>query len=166
MIISVYPPLNTPPVSNAGPDQSITLPVNSVALNGTGSTDPDGTIIGFTWTKVAGPVAGTICNPATSSTTVTGLTAGVYTFELSIVDDSSAIDRDTVIVTVFPAPNILPTALAGRDLSMTLPANRCLLDGSASLDTDGWLTPYCLIKIEGPISGIIINTLQAATAVT
>ena len=35
---------NTPPIANAGPNQQITAPANSVTLNGLGSIDPDGTI--------------------------------------------------------------------------------------------------------------------------
>ncbi|NJO24917.1 MAG: DUF4990 domain-containing protein, partial [Bacteroidia bacterium] len=37
------PPANQPPTANAGTDRTITLPVNNVTLNGSG-TDPDGTI--------------------------------------------------------------------------------------------------------------------------
>ena len=45
---------NIPPTANAGTDQSITLPVNSVTLSGSG-TDPDGTISAYSWTKISGP---------------------------------------------------------------------------------------------------------------
>ncbi len=40
-------PANRPPVANAGPDQTIILPVNSVTLDGSASTDPDGTITSY-----------------------------------------------------------------------------------------------------------------------
>lgn len=36
--------VNRPPVANAGPDQTITLPTNTVNLNGNSSTDPDNNI--------------------------------------------------------------------------------------------------------------------------
>ena len=42
---------NTPPTANAGPDQTITLPTNSVILSGSG-TDPDGTVFAYLWTKL------------------------------------------------------------------------------------------------------------------
>ncbi|HMU46596.1 MAG TPA: hypothetical protein PKC72_09520, partial [Chitinophagaceae bacterium] len=44
------PPPNQSPTANAGPDQTITLPVNTVTVNGSG-TDPDGTITAYLWTK-------------------------------------------------------------------------------------------------------------------
>ena len=45
-------PANRPPVANAGPDQTIILPVNSVTLDGSASTDPDGTITSYKWAKI------------------------------------------------------------------------------------------------------------------
>lgn len=41
---------NTPPVANAGGDQSITLPVSAIYLNGTKSNDDLG-IVRYTWTR-------------------------------------------------------------------------------------------------------------------
>ncbi|WP_223883507.1 PKD domain-containing protein, partial [Arenibacter lacus] len=42
------------PLVDAGADQSITLPTNSITLNGTGS-DPDGGTVSFVWTQESGP---------------------------------------------------------------------------------------------------------------
>ena len=44
MQVTVNAALNIPPVANAGVDQIITLPTNTVSLNGSG-TDADGTIV-------------------------------------------------------------------------------------------------------------------------
>ena len=33
---------NKPPTANAGPDQVITLPTDSISLDGSASSDPDG----------------------------------------------------------------------------------------------------------------------------
>ena len=52
---------NIPPTANAGTDQTITLPTNTVSLSGSG-TDPDGTISSYSWTKISGPASGTITN--------------------------------------------------------------------------------------------------------
>jgi len=38
---------NKSPIANAGPDQTITLPADSVILNGSVSSDPDGTISSY-----------------------------------------------------------------------------------------------------------------------
>jgi hypothetical protein len=52
--VTVTSLVNKTPSVNAGNDQTVTLPVNSVALTGSGS-DSDGTISSYLWTKVSGP---------------------------------------------------------------------------------------------------------------
>ncbi|MEO6219501.1 MAG: hypothetical protein ABIO81_03670, partial [Ginsengibacter sp.] len=96
------PPLNRPPVANAGQDQTITLPVSSVALNGSSSTDPDNNITGYQWTKIAGPSSYSIINATSIQTPVNNLVEGVYQFELKVTDAGSLFDMDTVEVTVKP----------------------------------------------------------------
>src|SRR5262245_580262 len=51
-----------PPVANAGSDQTIILPLNTVALDGSGSTDPNNDISSYLWTKISGPSSFTIAN--------------------------------------------------------------------------------------------------------
>jgi hypothetical protein len=46
---------NKPPISIAGPDQVITLPTDSISLDA--SSDPDGKISGWLWTKILGPAS-------------------------------------------------------------------------------------------------------------
>ncbi|MGB4842853.1 MAG: hypothetical protein WBP16_00160, partial [Ferruginibacter sp.] len=113
---------NIPPTANAGPNQTITLPTNSVTLSGSG-VDPDGSITGYLWRKVSGPAAGTITNPTSAVTTVTGMAQGVYQFELTVTDNNNATGKDTMQVTVNAAPNIPPTANAGPNQTITLPTN-------------------------------------------
>ena len=48
---------NKQPLAVAGPDQVITLPADSVLLDGSNSSDPDGRISAWQWTKVAGPAS-------------------------------------------------------------------------------------------------------------
>jgi hypothetical protein len=48
---------NKPPISVAGPDQVITLPADSVLLDGKQSSDPDGIISSWLWTKISGPAS-------------------------------------------------------------------------------------------------------------
>lgn len=90
---------NQPPVANAGPDQSITLPTSSVNLSGSG-TDPNGTISAYNWTKISGPSGGIINSSTTAATTVSSLVQGIYKFQLKVTDNASASDVDTVQVTV------------------------------------------------------------------
>ena len=65
----VNPAANIPPTASAGSDQTITLPTNSISLNGTG-TDTDGSIASYQWTKISG-TGGTIANSNKATATVT-----------------------------------------------------------------------------------------------
>jgi len=93
-----------PPVANAGPDQTINLPVNSVTLDGNSSTDPDNNIIKYEWTKVSGPSSSSIVNANAVQTQVTGLVQGAYQFELKVTDAGGLLSKDTMQVTVSPQP--------------------------------------------------------------
>jgi hypothetical protein len=98
-------PPNQNPIANAGLDQTITLPANSTALDGSGSSDSDGTITSYTWTQVSGP---SVVEPDdVVGPTVTGLVEGTYVFQLVVTDNLGAISApDTVSITVehIPAP--------------------------------------------------------------
>jgi hypothetical protein len=94
------PGTNVGPTANAGPDQVVVLPTSFGTLNGTGSTDPDGSISTYAWTKISGPTGGTITSPAGSTTTVTSLIQGVYSYRLVVTDNGGLSDDDTVLVTV------------------------------------------------------------------
>ena len=48
---------NQLPIANAGPDRIITLPTDSISLDGNASNDPDGIISEWLWTKISGPVS-------------------------------------------------------------------------------------------------------------
>ncbi|MDQ6843432.1 MAG: right-handed parallel beta-helix repeat-containing protein, partial [Bacteroidota bacterium] len=133
------PPVNQPPVANAGADKIITLPANSVSLTGSG-TDADGIISSYLWTKISGSSA-TITNPSSAATSITSLVQGVYSFELKVTDNQGATGRDTITVTVNAAANIPPVANAGADKIITLPANSVSLTGSGT-DADGIISSY------------------------
>jgi ribosomal protein L14 len=158
-------PVNRPPVANAGADQTITLPINSILLNGTGSNDPDGTITTYAWSKISGPNAGTIATASAVTTNVTGLTQGVYQYRLQVTDNNGATAADTVQVTVNAAPNQPPVVNAGVDQTITLPINTVVLSGSAN-DPDGTITTYAWSKISGPNAGTIATASAVTTNVT
>jgi N-acetylneuraminic acid mutarotase len=160
--------LNRPPIANAGPDRVTTLPTDSVSLNGTGSSDPDGTIVEWLWTKISGPSSAAINNPSLSATVITDLVGGSYQFELKITDDGGLFAMDTVIVIVnaTSSPNHPPVADAGVDQEITLPADATTLDGSGSADPDNDIAGYQWTKISGPVSFIISNAGGTQTIVT
>lgn len=106
VLVTVNIAANILPVSNAGNDVSITLPINTVSLAGSG-TDADGTIASYLWTQVSG-ASSTITSPTTASTSITGLlTAGTYVFQLRVTDNSGATAIDNIIVTVVATPVII-----------------------------------------------------------
>jgi|GEM_PF-2053204 len=144
-------PVNTPPVANAGNDTVITLPANAISLLGSG-TDPDGFVTIFKWAKISGPAAGVIAATGDSSTQVTNLTNGIYKFELTVKDSYGDIGKDTMMVTV----NVSPTANAGADKIIHLPATNVMLAGSGT-DPEGKLLTFQWSKFSGPASFNIVN---------
>ena len=161
--ITVNPAVNQPPVANAGTSKTITLPTNSVSLDGTKSTDPDGTIASYAWSQVSGPSTATITNGTTASPTISSLVAGTYIFQLTVTDNSGATSTAQVKVTVNAAANVNPIANAGANQSITLPLDSVLLDGSSSVDPNGTIVSYSWAKISGPTSGTIVNATSATT---
>ena len=91
-IVSV--PTNRPPVAVAGGDQSFTCVVGSanVTLNGSGSNDPDGNPLSYSWSLGASVVS-------TDASFTTSLGSGTHTFTLT-VSDGVAQSSDQVTVTV------------------------------------------------------------------
>jgi hypothetical protein len=70
---------NQAPVVSAGPNQTITLPTNTVTLLGTSTDDglPNGTLA-ISWTQVSGPGTAIFSSPTTPITDAIFPTAGVY----------------------------------------------------------------------------------------
>jgi predicted esterase len=155
---------NVAPVAKAGADVTITLPTSSVTLNGSGSTDSDGSIASYLWTKVSGPAA-TIANPAAASTAISGLVQGTYVFKLKVTDNKGAMGEDQVTITVNAAPNVAPVAKAGADVTITLPTNSVTLNGAGSTDSDGSIASYLWTKVSGP-AATIANAAAASTAIS
>jgi len=91
------------PVANAGPDQTIQLPVASVTLTGSGSTQ-NGHITGYLWSLVSGPNVPVINSPASATTTVSSLVAGSYLFQLMVMDTAGLTGVDTTRIQVNPSP--------------------------------------------------------------
>ena len=166
--VTVNPAVPVPgtPSADAGVDQVITLPANSVSLSGSG-TETSGTIVGYQWTQVSGPSTATITTPGQALTTVTGLVEGTYRFKLTVTDNSGVTASATMQVTVNPAAPVpgTPTANAGSDQTITLPANSVTLTGSGS-ETNGTIVSYQWTQVSGPSTATITTPNQAQTTVT
>jgi hypothetical protein len=93
---------NSPPIANAGQDIVITADatgIASVSLDGSGSTDLDGTIVSYIWEE-----NGTFT--ASGSNPTINLGIGSYTFDLTVQDDGGLTDSDQVNVTVNEQPAV------------------------------------------------------------
>ncbi len=145
---AVVPPPNAKPTANAGADQTVVGP-NSVTLDGTQSSDRDGTIASYQWAQTAGtPV--TLSTPASASTSVdlpSVTTTETFTFSLTVTDNEGATSVDTVNITVNsdtvtpPPQNSAPVAnISG--VSSANAGDVVVLDASGSTDADGDLLTY------------------------
>jgi serine protease len=91
------PQPNVPPVANAGPDQTVAVKGKAVAstvtLDGSGSSDQDGTIVSYEWLENSTLIA-------TGRTVSVNLGMGTHTITLRVTDDDQASDSDAVTVEV------------------------------------------------------------------
>ncbi|MCE7985134.1 MAG: hypothetical protein DYG89_28510 [Caldilinea sp. CFX5] len=101
------PGFNTPPIVNAGPDQSVVLP-NTLALNGTATDDgqpnPPGALV-TTWIQLSGPGTATFANPNALVTTASFSVPGAYLLRLSAFDGVMT-SSDMIAVAVTGSSNI------------------------------------------------------------
>jgi hypothetical protein len=157
--------VNVPPVARAGTDTTITLPVNKVTLNASFSVDPDGSIIGYQWSKTEGPDQYAITSGNAAIASVTNLVAGKYTFVVRVWDNQWYPADDTISIIVLPAVhgvNQPPVAIAGSDLVITLPTNWVNLNASSSYDAESDIT-FKWQKIDGPDTYTLHTPDQIAT---
>jgi hypothetical protein len=97
-------PTNQPPTVNAGADRAITLPNNSVSLDGTVTDDNFPTFpLTTAWTQFSGPGTVTFGNASSIETTATFSQAGTYVLRLTANDGQFNV-RDDVQIIVNPQP--------------------------------------------------------------
>jgi RHS repeat-associated protein len=129
--ITVNPNPTLPPVVNAGANQTITLPVNTVNLTGT-VTDSSHNPLTIVWSEVSGPAGVSFANAASPSTTATFPGAGTYILLLTASDGQLSSSSD-VQITVNPAnTNTPPTVSAGPPQSINLPQTSVTLNGAVT----------------------------------
>lgn len=152
---------NQPPVARPGDNASVQLPENSITLDGSTSSDPDGTIKTYLWEKQSGPEA-TIETPEQSKTVVSDLSEGVYTFKLTVTDDDGSANSDIVKITVLPAANVPPIANAtANPIEVILNPNNegnAELSGADSKDPDGQIKEFSWSLSSGPADGVVIES--------
>jgi hypothetical protein len=154
---------STPPVANAGSSQTVMLPVTELTLDGSGSYDPGGTIVSYSWVQLSGDGGVTIVGSNTVQPKIYGLTAGTYVFQLTVTDSNGLSSTSTVTITVDAGA---PVANAGVDTTIALPASTAQLNGSGSSDPSGEMLTYQWTEVSGPGTAGIAFSNEATTAVS
>ncbi|XP_052813420.1 uncharacterized protein LOC128240703 isoform X10 [Mya arenaria] len=150
---------DNPPVADAGRDVSIQLPVDTVTLDGSRSSD-DIRIVQYLWTLVSGAPGVQTTGDTSSKLLVEGLAEGDYTFALSVFDALGQADEDEVTISV-RAGNQPPKADAGEDVEIQLPVNEVTLDGRRSTD-DVRIARYRWRIREGDENAVVMDGDRSA----
>ena len=132
---------NAPPVANAGVDQNIFL-TQTALLDGSASSDPEGSAISYLWAIDAAPVGSTATLSCTTcvNPTLTPDIAGSYT--LSLVVNDGVQDSAAATVSITATENLPPVAAAtGSPTSGLLPLAVSFSAG-ASNDPEGGALTY------------------------
>lgn len=137
------PRVNRPPRADIFPkEQSITLPINTVVLDGSRSTD-DVNIVSYKWELRKGPLNDNNVFDSTADTKILqlkNLLAGTYVFRLTVKDSDGETDSTETTITVNKEHNYPPKANAGSDVIIQLPNNSVVLRGDKSTDDKSILT--------------------------
>ncbi len=137
---------NELPHAQGNKDTSITLPVNSVLLDGTRSSDADGNIVKFEWVFVSGPDGSSFSTPNQATTQFKNLEEGYYSVKLFVTDNRGGMDEDQVNISVLPAiptNNKPPTIEIEADTILALPKDSTYLtsivnDADGTIDVIRW----------------------------
>ncbi|NXX46078.1 K319L protein, partial [Tricholaema leucomelas] len=164
--LTVNKAVDYPPVANAGPNQVITLPQNSITLYGNQSTD-DHSIVSYEW-LLSPNSKGKVMEMQGVRTPVLQLSAmqeGDYTYQLIVTDSAGHQSTAEVTVIVQPENNKPPKADAGPDKELTLPVDSTTLDGSKSSD-DQKIVSFLWQKTRGPDGVKLENANSSIATVT
>ncbi|HEY4147482.1 MAG TPA: PKD domain-containing protein [Chitinophagaceae bacterium] len=170
MLVTVNPappPGSLPPVANAGVSVTITLPTNSVTLDGSASYEPGGGALTYAWSVVSGPSTYTLNSGTSANPTLTGLVAGSYIINLTVTNTTGLTNSSIVEVTVNPvvkSPSP-PVAIPGADTTVSFPNGYAVLNGSASYAVGGAaIVSYAWAQVSGPSNALINNKTSPISA--
>ena len=125
-----------------------------VQLDGSGSTDKDGSIASYGWNWSGGSATGV-------QPTATFPNEGEVFVTLTVTDDQGKIAKDRVKITIAPPDNLPPTAVASASPpSGTAPLTVDLI-GNRSTDSDGTIATYEWAWGSGTATGPIVSEIFA-----
>ncbi len=131
---AVISTVSTPPVANAGPNQTVNLG-STVTLDGSKSSDTDGNPLTYSWSLISIPAtsAATLSNSRSVNPTFVADVPGSYIAQLVVNDGNSNSQPSTVMVTT---ANTAPVANAGPNQRVGV-GSLVQLNGSGSTDVNG-----------------------------
>ena len=148
--------LNAPPIASAGIDFSVNEGQLAVALDGSGSSDPDNDPLTYEWVQVGGTTVA-LTGATTASPTFTApvvpLGGETLSFDLTVTANGEA-SVDTVSVTVVNV-NHPPVADAGIDQTLAnanavAEGSPVTLHGEDSFDIDNDVIDFAWTQVSGP----------------
>ncbi len=154
--------VNKTPIANAGVDQRVDER-DTLILDGSGSSDPDGDVLTYLWSQLSGPMV-TLSDRTTQSPTFVApevTKTELLTFVLVVNDGELESLPDSVSITVNDV-NKPPIANAGVDQRVD-EGVRVILDGFGSSDPDGDLLTYLWSQVSGPVVTLSDRTTQSPT---
>ena len=106
----------SPPIANAGADQTVECAgaTTAVNLDGSASTAGSGTIDSYSWAEGATPLG-------TGAMLTVNLPVGVHTITLTVTDTGGGSDTDDVVITV--QDTLAPDITCPADVVVSLPMN-------------------------------------------
>lgn len=166
------PPVNKPPVANAGDDQTVTGPVE-VQLDGSSSYDPEQQAMTYSWTQVSGPaVTINSSDQAHASVDVPVTDTNVsYVLSLTVTDDEGLTDSDQVTITnqaeaVNQPPSVSLPAALNVDSESTFNLNAQAQDPDGDPLTYTWTVPNNFTVLSGSGTASINVKAPAVTEVS
>jgi autotransporter-associated beta strand protein len=125
-----------PPTVNAGSGRSI-LVGDTVTLAAT-ATEPDGSPLTFSWSRIGGPNTLVISNANTLTPTVSGFNAATnYTLLLTVSDGANLVTNAIVITAVDPSGNLLVNDAGFEQCGTLYPSARTA--GYTDTTMPGWI---------------------------
>jgi PKD repeat protein len=134
--ITVTAPENAPPVADIVATPTSGPAPLSVDFDGTGSSDPDGTIVSYAWDFIGGATG------SSSTETRIFITPGTYVILLEVTDNDGATDTATVTINVTAPGNQAPVASFTADPEGGFVPLTVTFDATSSHDPDGAITAY------------------------